>query len=63
MTVETYDHEGMQGVRKQMIQKAKACQRWGLILGTLGRQGNPRILETLKKLLEDRGLTYTLVSP
>ena len=61
MTAESYDHEGMRSVRKHMIQRAEGCQRWGLILGTLGRQGNPQILETLKALLDARGLQHTLV--
>jgi len=39
------------------------CRSWGLILGTLGRQGNPRILQTLKGLMEEAGCSYTLVYP
>lgn len=42
---EYYDHEAMRAARLQAIDKARSAQRWGLILGTLGRQGNPKILE------------------
>ncbi|XP_017346890.1 2-(3-amino-3-carboxypropyl)histidine synthase subunit 1 isoform X4 [Ictalurus punctatus] len=42
---EYYDHEAMRANRLQAIETARSAQRWGLILGTLGRQGNPKILE------------------
>lgn len=42
---EYYDHEAMRALRLQAINKARSAQRWGLILGTLGRQGNPKVLE------------------
>ncbi|GAA6109653.1 2-(3-amino-3-carboxypropyl)histidine synthase subunit 1 [Tachysurus ichikawai] len=42
---EHYDHKAMRANRMQAIETARSAQRWGLILGTLGRQGNPKILE------------------
>lgn len=42
---EYYDHEAMRASRLQAIDKARLAQRWGLILGTLGRQGSPKVLE------------------
>lgn len=42
---EYYDHEAMRAFRLQAIDKARSAQSWGLILGTLGRQGNPKVLE------------------
>lgn len=42
---EYYDHEAMRAIRLQAIDKARLAQRWGLILGTLGRQGSPKVLE------------------
>ncbi|KAJ9058648.1 Diphthamide biosynthesis protein 1, variant 2 [Entomophthora muscae] len=60
-TREHYDHQEMHSVRKHAIQTAKSAKHFGLILGTLGRQGSPVILKTLQKKLEDRGLTYTTV--
>lgn len=35
----------MRAIRLQAIDKARLAQRWGLILGTLGRQGSPKVLE------------------
>ena len=42
---EHYDHEAMRSLRLQAIDKARSAQRWGLIMGTLGRQGSPKVLE------------------
>ncbi|KAG7243144.1 hypothetical protein INR49_016519 [Caranx melampygus] len=42
---EYYDHEAMRALRLQAIDKARSARRWGLILGTLGRQGSPKVLE------------------
>lgn len=44
-TREYYDHEAMRALRLQAIDKARSAERWGLILGTLGRQGSPKVLE------------------
>lgn len=48
-TVEEYGHEEMQKVRRQAIIDAKHAKKVGLILGTLGRQGNPLTLNRLKR--------------
>ena len=44
----------MQNVRKSMILRAKKAKKFGLILGTLGRQGNPAVLARLERLFESR---------
>ena len=49
LTREYYDHVGMQNVRKSMILRAKKAKNFGLILGTLGRQGNPAVLDRLER--------------
>lgn len=54
-TREYYDHSEMQDIRKKAITDAKTATTFGVILGTLGRQGNPRVVEHLKKRLEDVG--------
>ena len=41
--------------RKNAIEKAVKTDSWGLILGTLGRQGNPNILHHLKLKCEAKG--------
>lgn len=58
---EYYDHEAMRATRLQAIESARSAQRWGLILGTLGRQGNPKILEHLESRLESSGRSFTRV--
>ncbi|XP_016414118.1 diphthamide biosynthesis protein 1-like [Sinocyclocheilus rhinocerous] len=58
---EYYDHETMRATRLQAIERARSAQRWGLILGTLGRQGNPKILEHLESRLESLGRSFTRV--
>ncbi|KAE8669934.1 protein ECHIDNA-like [Hibiscus syriacus] len=40
--LEEYDHKGMRETRRRAIEKAKGAKSWGIVLGTLGRQGNPR---------------------
>ncbi|XP_054111569.1 2-(3-amino-3-carboxypropyl)histidine synthase subunit 1 isoform X2 [Callithrix jacchus] len=42
---EHYDHQRMQAARQEAIAAAHSAKSWGLILGTLGRQGSPKILE------------------
>ena len=44
-TREYYDTELMHTNRQRAIQTASAARRFGLILGTLGRQGSPKVLE------------------
>ncbi|XP_053502397.1 2-(3-amino-3-carboxypropyl)histidine synthase subunit 1 isoform X1 [Ictalurus furcatus] len=58
---EYYDHEAMRANRLQAIETARSAQRWGLILGTLGRQGNPKILEHLEEKLKALGRSFTRV--
>jgi 2-(3-amino-3-carboxypropyl)histidine synthase len=55
MTHETYDVDTMKATRLQSINTAKNCKVFGLILGTLGRQGSPGIFNRLQKLLTDQG--------
>ena len=62
LTREEYDQEGMRSVRRRFVQQASRAQQWGVVLGTLGRQGNPRILTHLQSLLTSRSLSYTTVS-
>jgi 2-(3-amino-3-carboxypropyl)histidine synthase len=44
-TSEEYDHQAMQNQRRHAIQVAKIAKSFGLILGTLGRQGSPKVLQ------------------
>nr|XP_005157638.1 2-(3-amino-3-carboxypropyl)histidine synthase subunit 1 isoform X1 [Danio rerio] len=58
---EYYDHDAMRATRLKAIESARSAQRWGLILGTLGRQGNPKILEHLESQLKSLGRSFTRV--
>ena len=62
LVIEEYDQEGMRAVRRRAVEAARLAGSFGLVLGTLGRQGNPRILEHIQGLLEKRGLPFTNVS-
>ncbi|KAJ0231401.1 Diphthamide synthesis DPH2 family protein [Hirschfeldia incana] len=61
MFLEEYDHKGMRETRRRAISRAKDAKTWGIVLGTLGRQGNPKILERLEKRMEERGIDSTVV--
>ncbi|CAG8595898.1 4258_t:CDS:2 [Diversispora eburnea] len=60
-TRERYDHEDMYSLRKHAIDLTKNAKRFGLILGTLGRQGSPKVLECLEEKIQSRGLDYVCV--
>ncbi|XP_078536269.1 2-(3-amino-3-carboxypropyl)histidine synthase subunit 1 isoform X2 [Lissotriton helveticus] len=55
---EYYDHEAMRGARKDAIAAATTAKTWGLILGTLGRQGSPQIMEHLESRIRSLGLSH-----
>ena len=65
LTLEEYDHEGMKRSRRKAIESASLkvsnTQVWGLVLGTLGRQGNPQILDKLKALLDEKDIYHVTV--
>lgn len=56
-TEEFYDHNQMRLMRKNAVNKASGAQRFGLILGTLGHQGSPKVLEQLKTRMNLAGKT------
>lgn len=50
-TKEHYDHKQMLAIRKQAIDSAQKAENFGVIMGTLGRQGSPKVIEHLQKTL------------
>ncbi len=54
-TEESYDHALMKRNRRESIEAAKKADTWGIILGTLGRQGNPKVLNLLEERLKASG--------
>ncbi|XP_012260326.2 2-(3-amino-3-carboxypropyl)histidine synthase subunit 1 [Athalia rosae] len=51
LTEEFYDHETMLKTRQKAIDTTKSADKYGLILGTLGRQGNPTVFRTIENRL------------
>eukprot|EP00298_Acanthocystis_sp_HF-20_P016575 c21516_g1_i3.p1 GENE.c21516_g1_i3~~c21516_g1_i3.p1 ORF type:complete len:407 (+),score=145.77 c21516_g1_i3:2299-3519(+) len=58
---EKYDHQMMHTLRREAIAKASTARKFGIILGTLGRQGNPGVLEHIQYQLEKRSIPYIVV--
>ncbi|XP_077692724.1 2-(3-amino-3-carboxypropyl)histidine synthase subunit 1 isoform X1 [Eretmochelys imbricata] len=58
---EHYAHEHMQHARQEAIHTAARARSWGLILGTLGRQGSTSILQHLEARLQALGLPFVRV--
>ncbi|KAG9507852.1 Diphthamide biosynthesis protein 1 [Fusarium musae] len=56
LTQEAYGHDEMQSLRRTAIHSARTARKWGLILGALGRQGNPHTLGLIEKELKARGI-------
>ena len=55
-TREYYDHDQMTKVREDAIQAASKAKKIGLILGALGRQGNPVTLDKLESGFQEKGV-------
>ena len=62
LTSESYNHQEMQTLRRTAISAARDAQKWGLILGTLGRQGNPNTLDMLEARLAHQGRDFVRVA-
>ncbi|KAL8938244.1 MAG: hypothetical protein Q9216_004004 [Gyalolechia sp. 2 TL-2023] len=58
LTRETYAHDEMQDTRYQAIRQAKTAKRWGIILGSLGRQGNPHTMTMIENRLRERDIPF-----
>lgn len=55
MTEEVYVHEQMHTIRRGEVEKAKKANMFGIIFGTLGRQGNQGLLSEIQNLLKKNG--------
>jgi len=60
-TEERYDHDRMHALRQDAISTATTAKKFGLILGTLGRQGSQRVYTSLCEKLKSLSLDYVLV--
>jgi 2-(3-amino-3-carboxypropyl)histidine synthase len=55
LTEESYEHEKMKSIRFAAIESARSAKVFGILLGTLGRQGNPGILAQIRDRLRAHG--------
>ncbi|KAJ1461842.1 putative diphthamide synthesis protein-domain-containing protein [Pelagophyceae sp. CCMP2097] len=62
LTRERYDSVRMQQLRRAAIKAAKGAESFGVVLGTLGRQGSPAILGRIRSVLAGRKHFVLLVS-
>ncbi|TPX32977.1 hypothetical protein SmJEL517_g04016 [Synchytrium microbalum] len=58
---ERYEIKDMKDLRRDAIDRAKSAKSYGIILGTLGRQGSPKVLDHLTIELNRRKIPYTVV--
>jgi len=56
LTRESFNHEELYTLRRDAILTARKGKTWGLILGTLGRQGNPNTLQKVEDLCRQRNI-------
>lgn len=61
ITQEYYDYEKMTNIRKNEVLKASSSKLFGVILGSLGRQGSPKVLESIQQILTKHNKKYTTV--
>lgn len=58
LTRESYSHKEMLSLRSSAISTARSAKKWGLILGALGRQGNPHTLTMIENFLTKQGTPF-----
>ncbi|KAK8793323.1 hypothetical protein WA158_004682 [Blastocystis sp. Blastoise] len=61
ITHEEYDYSKMMSIRRSYILKASKAKKWGIILGTLGRQGNTVVMNQIVELLKKRNKEYIIL--
>lgn len=58
LTHEVYAHDTMLSDRSLAIRTARTAKRWGIILGSLGRQGNPHTMALIEAHLRERDTPF-----
>nr|XP_022336826.1 2-(3-amino-3-carboxypropyl)histidine synthase subunit 1-like [Crassostrea virginica] len=58
---EYYDIEKMHSIRRNAIEKTAQGKNYGVVLGTLGRQGSTKVLQELLEKMKECGKSRTLV--
>ncbi|KAJ3317307.1 Diphthamide biosynthesis protein 1 [Boothiomyces sp. JEL0866] len=57
-TRERYDHQEMYDIRTHAIELCRKAKKIGLIQGTLGRQGSPKVMQYLESVLVEKGIEF-----
>lgn len=60
-TREYYEHAEMIKNRKSSIEKAMSCKNFGVIMGTLGRQGSLKVVQNLREKLEKSDYSSVII--
>ena len=60
LSEQKYDYASMKADRRGAIQRAAKAKRVAIVLGTLGRQGSPKILERLEGLFRAKGISFAV---
>nr|MBE5724755.1 putative diphthamide biosynthesis protein 1 [Cucujiformia] len=60
-TREYYDQIQMKTIRKKCVDDSIIAGNFGIIMGTLGRQGNKRVVEHIRQRLKDSGKTTVVI--
>jgi 2-(3-amino-3-carboxypropyl)histidine synthase len=61
LSSEGYAHEQLHANRRAAIAAAAGARTFGVVLGTLGRQGNPHVVDRVCALLASRGRAHLVV--
>eukprot|EP00331_Platyophrya_macrostoma_P005684 CAMPEP_0176416926 /NCGR_PEP_ID=MMETSP0127-20121128/6606_1 /TAXON_ID=938130 /ORGANISM="Platyophrya macrostoma, Strain WH" /LENGTH=377 /DNA_ID=CAMNT_0017797033 /DNA_START=52 /DNA_END=1185 /DNA_ORIENTATION=- len=60
LTHEQYQHAEMHALRRAAVKEASGAGSLGLIMGTLGRQGNAKVVDRVASLAERQGKQVTM---
>nr|MBE5724750.1 putative diphthamide biosynthesis protein 1 [Cucujiformia] len=60
-TREYYEHEWMNSIRKKSIDDSVSAKKFGVIIGTLGRQGNLNVADYITKCLREKNKDVVLI--
>nr|NVI71040.1 putative diphthamide biosynthesis protein 1 [Cucujiformia] len=58
---EHYEHDVMNSIRKKSIDESVMADKFGVIMGTLGRQGSPRVVEHIRERLLSKNKKVALI--
>nr|NVI70970.1 putative diphthamide biosynthesis protein 1 [Cucujiformia] len=60
-TKEYYEHDEMNSIRKKCVEESSTADKFGVIMGTLGRQGNPKVVEHIRQSLIDKNKKVVII--